>query len=103
MAPFLNVSRLSFKVLEAPRHLLCVRFALFFGPFAHAPNSSGLVLRDVCAVMHCGAAALITHKGRGQQTRRLPLPLSLGRASHVMPPRHPSRRECPLFEKGRKI
>ena len=49
MASFLNVSRLSFKFWEAPRHLLDVHLSLFFGPLAHASNGSGQVLRDVCA------------------------------------------------------
>ena len=42
MAPFLDLSRLSFEIWKAPRHLLDVRLALFFGPLAHAPSDVGL-------------------------------------------------------------
>ena len=42
MAPFLDLSRLSFEIWKATRHLLDVRLALFFGPLAHAPSDVGL-------------------------------------------------------------
>ena len=37
MAPFLDLSRLSFEIWKAP-YLLDVRLAPFFGPLAHAPS-----------------------------------------------------------------
>ena len=42
MAPFLDLSRLSFEIWKATRHLLDVRLTLFFGPLDHDPSDVGL-------------------------------------------------------------
>ena len=49
MAPFLDLSRLSFEIWKAPCHLLDVHLALFFGPLAHAPSDVVLDQGN-----HCG-------------------------------------------------